>query len=155
MNELLCYDEATGLLHWKVSRGRVRAGDLAGTSNGRGYIIVRVDGKIYPAHRIAWFLKTGEWPTGVIDHINRDGEDNRWENLRDVSQQENLFNKGMMESNTSGITGIRFREEYNKWYAFIGIDGKQKHLGSFETKELAEEAYLAAKEYYHQIGTKK
>lgn len=77
MNELLCYDEGTGLLHWKVSRGRVRAGDLAGTSNGRGYIIVRVDGKIYPAHRIAWFLKTGEWPTGVIDHINRDGEDNR------------------------------------------------------------------------------
>lgn len=153
MNEILRYDEESGYLFWKTNRGRVKVGDRAGTSNGRGYIIIRVDGKIYPAHRIAWFLKTGEWPVGVIDHINHNGEDNRWCNLRDVSQQENLFNKGLMGNNTSGITGIRFRKEYNKWYAFIGVDGKQKHLGSFETRELAEAAYRAAKEYYHQIGT--
>lgn len=155
MNELLSYDEGTGTLTWTVSRGRMKAGSVAGTPNGRGYLIIRIDGKVYPAHRLAWRIKTGEWPEGVIDHINGIGTDNRWDNLRDVTQQENLFNKREMSNNKSGSVGVRFREEYNKWYAAIGVDGKQIHLGSYAEKDEAIAAYQKAKEYYHQIGTRK
>lgn len=154
MHELLRYEPDTGNIYWLVSRGRVKSGELAGTPNGRGYLIIRIDGKIYPAHRVAWYLQTGDWPSGVVDHINREGLDNRWDNLRDVTQQENLFNKGGMKNNTSGCVGVRFRAKYNKWYAAIGVSGRQKHLGSFNTKELAAAAYNQAKESYHQIPEK-
>lgn len=58
-----------------------------------GYIQTRFDGCNFPAHRLAYLLATGVWPTGVVDHVNHDRSDNRIANLRDVSPLENRRNR--------------------------------------------------------------
>ncbi len=70
-----------------------------------------------------------------VDHINNDGKDNRVQNLRWSSHQENCFNRGMYSLNTSGTKGVSFHKKSNKWQAVISVNGKQKHLGTFTNKE--------------------
>lgn len=54
--ELLHYCPETGIFTWKVTRkGLAKAGTVAGSTNGRGYRQISVDGKLYLAHRLAWF----------------------------------------------------------------------------------------------------
>lgn len=152
LDSVLRFDPNSGEFFWIHSRGRVKAGDRAGLVGTGGYIMIRVLGKTYAAHRLAWLTTYGNFPPNFLDHINRNPCDNRICNLRNVTQQENLFNKGWMTNNSSGTVGIRFRPEYNKWYSAIGVSGKQVHLGSFETEEGAKVAYQKAKLHYHKIG---
>lgn len=150
IKEFLHYDEHSGLITWKHNRGKkIKAGNKAGTDNGEGYLSIKIDGKNYKAHRIAWLLKTGEWPSGVIDHINQNRSDNRWENLRVTTVRGNNHNKGMQRNNVSGSTGIRFVQSNKKWRAYIRVDSKAKHLGYFTCKEDAEKAYQEAKAKLH------
>lgn len=152
VREYLDYNPYTGIITWKLNRGKkVKAGSEAGTDNGIGYLAIKLDGKCYKAHRVAWFLKTGEWPKGVIDHINNNRSDNRWENLRVTSVQGNNFNKGIAKNNNSGATGVRFIQSNKKWRAYIRANKKSHHLGYFTTKEAAEEAYQKAKQNLHAI----
>jgi hypothetical protein len=72
-----------------------------------------------------------------VDHINNDGKDNRVQNLRWASHQENCFNTSMNISNTSGAKGVSYHKKSNKWQANICINGKQKYLGTFTDKEEA------------------
>lgn len=71
LRDLFDYDEATGVFTRRFRRGPTSAGKPAGTKNGRGYVQIMVDGRIYMAHRLAWLHMTGSWPTNQIDHINR------------------------------------------------------------------------------------
>jgi hypothetical protein len=70
-----------------------KAGNESGWMDNCGYFIIKLNRKTYKAHRIAWLLTYGSWPEDQIDHINGNGLDNRLENLRDVSNRENLRNK--------------------------------------------------------------
>lgn len=93
-SRLIAYDALTGVLTWRVSpRYGIPAGSTVGCTNGRGYVVVSFLGRKFTAHRLAWLLHYGEWPTQVIDHINRKKADNRIANLRDVTQAENLKNR--------------------------------------------------------------
>lgn len=90
---LLAYDPETGALTWRVDRPpRAKSGAAAGYDAGHGYRKVSIGGRRYYAHRIAVLLVTGDWPTGVVDHLNGLRSDNRWCNLRVVTQRENLRN---------------------------------------------------------------
>lgn len=80
-----------------------------------------------------------------VDHINRDKLCNTRSNLRIVTHEENLQNKSFYQNNTSGVRGISFRASHNKWRAYTSIgNGKQKHLGYYDT---AEEATAALENY--------
>jgi len=81
-----------------------------------------------------------------IDHINRTRSDNRVDNLRVVTHQQNQFNR----SNTKGYYWSKQR---NKWRAQLVISGRTKHLGYYTDKGDAHTAYLAAKEKYHTFNT--
>lgn len=103
---------------------------------------------MYAESHVIWYMMTGEWPTLQIDHINRDDGDNRWSNLRQVTNQQNCFNKGISKANTSGCTGVWWRESHQKWRAYIRVDGKLIHLGHFKEYERAVQARKHAEEVY-------
>ena len=127
IKETLRYDSETGFLFWKIGFGPVVPGKRAGTLNQSGYILIQVSGKKLSAHRLAWFLYYGKWPEKTIDHKNRVRTDNRIVNLRDVSQFENQQNT----ENSSGVTGVYWHKQRQKWVAQI-FNGKKINLGRYK-----------------------
>lgn len=88
------------------------------------------------------------------DHINRNGLDNRRENLRVVDQSLNNVNRGMQRNNSSGHRGVYFAKHMNKWKAQIKTKGKMTHIGYFSDKQEAAKAYNAkAKELWGEYAT--
>jgi hypothetical protein len=77
-----------------------------GSKDKDGYIIVKVKGHQFKAHRIVWFLCKGYWPTKEIDHINRNRADNRIENLRECTRRENILNTTIKENKNTGVKGV-------------------------------------------------
>ena len=89
----------------------------------------------------------------VVDHINHNPLDNRRENLRICTIQENNMNRSISSNNTSGTVGVHWNKTHNKWMAYIGINGKQKYLGLFNKKEDAIEARRQAEiEYFGEFS---
>lgn len=107
-----------------------------------------LDGHSIAKHRAIWAVHYGEWPDRQIDHINRDVLDNRISNLRQCTATENLRNRGIMRSNTTGVTGVYF-DKHSRWVARIGENGKHKVLGRFE---LFEDAVAARKKAEDEMG---
>jgi hypothetical protein len=79
-----------------------------------------------------------------VDHVNRDGLDNRRVNLRQASQSENLANSGKHRSMTSRFKGVFFDRPAGRWRAQIKKSGRPIFLGRFESEECAAVAYNAA-----------
>lgn len=146
---LFRYDKDTGVLTRKTQRGTAKAGSVAGSLNDQGYLLVMVDGRNQRVHRIAWLLETGAWPTYDIDHINGNRSDNRFSNLRDVTTSVNIQNQKQTNKATkSGFLGVR--KDRNRWAAQIQLNGKNLHVGMFDTPEEAHAAYLAKKREIHK-----
>jgi hypothetical protein len=127
----------------------VRAGQVAGTLNSKGYICITVNGKSYKAHRLAWFFHYGVWPVNQIDHIDQNKTNNRINNLREVTNSQNKQNAGKYKCNTSGHKGVSFHKQHKKWAANIRVQRELLHLGYFPTPELASAAYKQAQEIHH------
>jgi hypothetical protein len=143
LRQVLAYDPATGIFVWRNKpRGRDRT--IAGTQTSHGYIQISVDGKLYPAHRLAWLYVHGAWPKGEIDHIDGARANNAATNLRDATHSQNLANQKLSLANTSGFKGVCFNKERNRWVAYIKVLGRRRHLGRFKTPEAAHEAYRQA-----------
>lgn len=138
VRDILDYLPATGEFRWRVSKGRrVRAGAVAGSIDD-GYVVIRIDGKKYRAHRLAWLLTYGEWPSGLIDHRNQLPADNRISNLRVATESENQANSSA-RTNKTGLKGVR-RDKHGSWRA--KLCGKE--LGSYRSPEDAHNAYMKA-----------
>jgi len=154
LRELLDYDASTGVFFWRRSVGsRAQKGQAAGTTNGRGYIKICIDGSQYLAHRLAWLHVSGNWPTHNIDHISGNRTDNCICNLRDVAQSLNLQNQrfARTDNKNSGLLGVRKLRQ--RWGASITVDKKRIHLGLFDTAQQAHEKYLDAKRNLHPANT--
>ena len=104
------YDPLSGDLTWKTSGRGVKIGKRLGSPDGRGYVQLMFNRKKLMAHRLAWFLHYGKWPKAQIDHINGIRDDNRIENLRDVTQTENMRNAKLYATNKSGVNGIALKK---------------------------------------------
>lgn len=126
------YDKNTGRFFRLKKTGRKgKLGEDIYHITDSGYYLVQMFGKKYKAHHLAWLYEYGELPSTQIDHINGNRADNRIDNLRVVSNQENSKNSKKFNNNTSGYTGVsKFK---NKWRAYITVNGKQKHLGVFDS----------------------
>jgi hypothetical protein len=149
LRELLSYDSDTGEFMWRTSTSNRRTvGALAGHKEACGRIQIRLDGRLYRAHRLAWLYVHGRWPAAQIDHINHDQSDNRLSNLREATNQEN--SRHMRSRNSSGLRGAVWSKQHGMWKAEIRTaKGKRRHLGFFRTKEAAHEAYVAAAIDHH------
>jgi hypothetical protein len=146
VNDLLDYCADTGFFVWRNSRGRVKAGDIAGHVRYDGYISLRIKGEPILAHRLAWLIATGAFPCNEIDHINCVRHDNRIINLRESNHSQNNDNVSLQVNNTSGYKGLSWHKQKECWRATITINGKQKHLGLFTDKLAAHAAYCEAAE---------
>lgn len=148
LREKLDYDPETGILTWAYGRPGITKGKVAGHPNKNAkFVQVMLDRKSYLAHRIIWKWMTGDDPPELIDHINHNPHDNRWENLRLATHAENSQNtrgwgkykKGVRKS-TCGVT----------FDASIAVDGKRFYLGCYKTEDEAHQAYCKAAEVLHR-----
>lgn len=150
LKEVLHYDPETGIFT-RIERHRgIHLGSVAGTIRPDGYRSIMIDNRRYRAARLAFLYMLGRWPNPEADHVDRNPANDRWKNLRDATSSEQKQNRGMISSNTSGFKGvIAFR---GRWRADIGINGKIKYLGTFDTPEIAGAAYAAAKRTLHPFS---
>lgn len=146
----LSYNSETGIFTWNKNVSNMSIGDVAGTKNSNGHVQIRVDGKRIFAHKLAWAFVYGEFPDGIIDHINGIRDDNRICNLRIVTISENAHNQRKPHGRTkSGYLGVSWVSSRKKWQAGLAINGKYKFLGLFDDPKVAHEAYLSGKRIYH------
>jgi len=159
VRELLDYDPLTGIFIWKERdpkwfKAGIRnpckiwnshySGNLAGTINSHGYWMVGIKNVKYLAHRLAWLHVHGENPK-ELDHINQNPLDNRIKNLRVVTHLENGKNQVLRKNNTSGVMGVYWRKDINKWAAQLVIERKVTPLGTYTNMAeaiLGEKAWL-------------
>ena len=106
----------------------------------QGYKVGNINNSLFRAHRIAWAIHYGYDPKNQIDHINGDRQDNRIENLRIVTNQQNSWNQKMRSTNKSGINGVSWCKMMNKWVARAMVDGIDHRIGYFDSKHEAAEA---------------
>lgn len=142
ISSVLDYCSESGKLYWKIPRGRgIKAGDIAGGVYSHGHIVVKYKGRRYQAHRLAWALFYKEDPGSFqIDHINRNGADNRIKNLRLATPAINSLNiDRAIYSRKSGCVGVYFTKA-GVPYSTISFKGKVVYLGCFNSVEEAAKA---------------
>jgi hypothetical protein len=147
------YIPETGDLIWKIKTNkRIVVGTRAGTVNAQGYVVIRIKGVRYRAHRLIWFYNYKSWPINHIDHINGRRDDNRLHNLRDVTPAENIQHQTKAQKrNKTKFLGVSHKK--HGFIARICTNGIIKHLGSFKTPEEAHEAYILTKRRLHAKNT--
>lgn len=149
LKQRLDYDQHTGLFTRKTSAGGWKAGEMAGNFDESGYIKIRINRKLYYAHRLAFLYVYGRMPELHVDHINGNRADNRICNLREATTSVNAQNISQYKKNNKArVLGVS-ESPAGRWYARIRFNGKQMRIGTFSTKEEAHEAYLSAKKMLH------
>ena len=160
---MVSYDPETGVIVWLKKPEGIKdsarwnsryAGKECGTIDDKGYIriLFRFEkGSAFRirAHRLAWFISHGVMPDGEIDHINQNRADNRLLNLRDVPKYINQRNVTMKSNNTSGITGVTWLKDCQKWGAQVQMNGKHYQIGKF--KDISD-AEVAVNEFRSKHG---
>lgn len=145
LKELLHYDPYTGVFTWVAKssiQSRIKIGDVAGgVDKSNGYVKVRVDGKKYKAHRLAFLYMTGNWPSDQVDHIDHVRSNNAWANLREATFEVNGRNASLRSNNSSGHNGIYYHKSRKRWVVQLwvgeGHERKQKTIGYFKDFESA------------------
>ncbi len=132
--KLFNYDEKTGVLTRLVTQSHnAKKGDIVGSikkENHTSYLNVRIMGRAYGVHRIIWLYMTGVWPD-QIDHIDHNGLNNKWNNLRSVTNKQNSNNRSSFTKIKSGVQGVYWNKLVKKWIVIIYLNEKNKYLGSF------------------------
>lgn len=148
---LLSYNEDTGIFVWRVDRGKMLAGMVAGIVKPSGYVYIGIDYTERAAHRLAWAFATGEQPDASvqIDHINGIKQDNRIANLRLANYSENGVNQRGRKNNTSGYKGVSWSRAHNIWQVSIEYKGVRKTLGYSHDIEEASRMYESAAKELH------
>ncbi len=151
---ILSYSPDTGI--FTRIAAPAKRNDLLGKQAGSlhssdGYVRIFINRKSYLAHRLVWLYVHGEFPALEIDHIDGVRSNNKVSNLRSVTKSENLQNlkHAKRDNLSSGALGVCFDAVANKFRAAITLNRKRKHLGYFETSDLAHSAYLDAKRVIH------
>lgn len=143
LKELLHYDPETGLFTWLRAQGASSVGKRAGYIGCSGYVYIRADKVLWPAHRLAWLYMTGSFPENEIDHVNGDPGLNKWDNLREATSAQNKYNTKFRIDNSSGFRGVSWAPQSNKWRAMIGVGCRLIHIGLFDNAVDANAAYVA------------
>ena len=146
----LDYNKETGILKWKVSVGKAKAGSECGSIHKlTGYKRLTVKGRTLSHHRVIWAIHYGEQPPSIIDHIDGNKTNNKIDNLRSGSNAVNQQNqtKAHKRNLTSRHLGVSLFK--GRWRAKIYHNKKYIFLGYFKTELEAAKAYKKAKRKHH------
>lgn len=147
LNKLFEYKN--GKLYWKTAKAKnINVTKEAGCLLPSGYRQVGVNGKKYYTHRIVYFMFFGVLPE-YLDHINCIRDDNRIENLRECTIEENNRNTKKRRNNTSGAKGVTWDRHANKWRARVCANSKNKYIGMYDNVETAKAAVEEARSKLH------
>lgn len=147
LKELLHYNPETGVFRWlprpvntrEERRWNTRyANKTAGHKRKKtGYVTIYVHGRLYMAHQLAFLYMTGDFPKNQIDHKDGNTNNNKWNNLREATHAQNMQNRKLLKSSTSGVSGVIWDKEKRRWRARISVNGKRIILGRFRDKSEA------------------
>jgi len=156
LKQYLSYNKDTGIFTWInfINKSNVKKGSIAGYVNNNEYVIIKINQLRYAAHRLAWLYVHGKMPNKYLDHINRNKQDNRIENLRECNNSQNAQNRlNALSINKSGYLGVWSNRNSKKhpYAAGIKINNKSYYLGSFSNALDAHKAYLEAKKKLHEF----
>jgi len=141
LKELLYYHPESGdFIRLEKTGNQVRAGTQAGCINGHGYIDIRIDGRVYKAHRLAFLYMTGEFPPNDADHRNTVKHDNCWGNLRPATDGQNKYNQGLRVDNSTGFKLIGWNKISGTFRVQSRINGVLRHFGYYKKLDDAIEA---------------
>ncbi len=141
------YDPIAGLLIRKSNgvNGKY-AGKPAGNIHSCGYRYVKIFGRLFRYSRVVWMWNYGSWPVNEVDHTDGAILNDRIENLRDATRAENTRNRIANRNSACSFKGVQLRRYPigTRYIATIGVAGKVKYLGFFNTAEEAAKMYDAA-----------
>jgi len=158
INSIISYDPVTGFFHWltrfsnsksdnifnSLYSGKIAGGFVSSKNSKTKYITIKIHGKAYKAHRLAFLIMTGVLPEEV-DHIDHDGTNNKWSNLRGSNRKDNSKNLPKQKSNKTGVIGVNWHKNAKKWQArAVDQDGRRVDLGRYDDFD---EAVRVRKEY--------
>lgn len=150
LSEYFDCDPETGTLTWMVTRGSAKKGNPAGHLHSTGYVTVRLHRKLIFAHRIVMiWAGVNLRDKDCVDHINGIPSDNRIVNLRIATQGQNRCNSKRRSDNISQVKGVSLVKKSNKYKSRITFEGKDYHLGTFNTAEEAHAKYQEASKKMH------
>jgi hypothetical protein len=153
VREVWDYSPDTGIFRWKIAPPHKPdfVGRVAGCLGALGYWVIGFEQHKYPAHVLAWLYVHGEWPSDELDHQDMVRHHNWISNLRIANQTLNNANRKSYSNNQSGFKGV-YRHQ-GRWRAMIRLDGQGMHIGSYDTPEEANSAYVAkAKELFGEFA---
>jgi len=143
-------------LYWKKQPGSVDISKPAGcTDSSRDYRRIRINGKLYKAHRLIYQMFNEQWDItdtskdNSIDHADRDKLNNNIDNLRVATHSQNQANSDEYKNNTSGATGVVWHKEAGKWYVRVTVNKKNHFGGYFVNKEDAIAKAIQMREELH------
>ena len=147
IRRLISYDPDSGNLIWRERMSnRVKPGMAAlSAAKSSGHLHGFVRGVALQAHRVAWAIHYGEWPTGFIDHVNGVRCDNRIANLRVVDARDNAKNRRANKMKVSGLPHGVSQKANGRYFAQIQEGGRNVHLGYFGSADEAKVAYDTAR----------
>ena len=148
VKSLFDYREDGNLVRRVQTSNRVKIGDVVGWGNSTGYMSVNLDGSHWLIHRLIYLYHHGVLPK-VIDHIDGNPLNNKIENLREATMEQNSLNQKGRKNSYSGIKNVYWHKKLKKWYVHVKRNKGIVHFGMFEDLEFAELVAIMAREKYH------
>lgn len=155
LREIVRYEPDTGLAYWLKAHQQHPAGRLASklrwTRGKKDYVRLKIGGHNYSMGRIAFLYMTGEWPTKIVDHEDRDKHNNKWSNLREATVSQNAANSPPKTALPKGVSWVGGNKKV--YQAKIFVAGKCEVIGEFMCPEDAGDAYeKRAQEIYGEFA---
>lgn len=148
IDKYISYNPESGEFFWLQDKARATKGSPAGCPDDLGYLKIQFNGKKIKGHRLAYILMGEEVPD-VVDHIDGDPSNNKWDNLRGCTTAENQWNSKLSKINTSGFKGVSYFKPRGTWIARLTVDKKRTTIGYYKTPEEANEALIKYREEQH------
>jgi hypothetical protein len=147
LNEIFHYED--GNLIWKKKIAKnITLNKVAGRTIHHGYKMIGLYGRAYMSHRLIFMFHYGYFPKEV-DHIDGNKSNNKIDNLRPATHSQNLKNQKLRTNNVSGCKNVGWSKREQKWRVRLTVNYKEKHIGYFLDRELADLVAIEATNLYH------